>query len=94
MARSSIVNRRHWQFLLQELLAVTLLVGLAAGICRQGPQAAAALAVAAIPLSGPGLMLWGSIFEHRWLETLGAGFTLCVPILLFAAALLPAHLGG
>jgi hypothetical protein len=89
-----ITSHRPWQFLLKELLAVTFVVGVAAGICHQGPQAAVALAVAAVPLSGPGLILWGSIFEHRWLETLGAGITLCVPVLLFAAVLLPACLGA
>ena len=83
-----------WQFLLKELIAVTFVVGVAAGICQQGPQAAVALLVAAIPLSGPGLILWGSIFEHCWLETLGAGITLCVPILLFGAVLLPGWLGA
>jgi hypothetical protein len=83
-----------WQFLLKELIAVTFVVGVAAGICQQGPQAAITLAVAAIPLSGPGLILWGSIFEHRWLESLGAGITLCAPVLLFAAVLLPAWLGA
>jgi hypothetical protein len=89
-----IATRQRWQFLLKELIALTFVVGVAAGICHQGPQACVILATVAIPLSGPCLMLWGSIFEHRSLESLGAGVTLCVPVLLFLAALLPAFLAA
>jgi hypothetical protein len=82
--------RPRWQFLLKELIAVTVVVSFGAGICHQGLQASVALAAIAIPLSGPCLMLWGSIFEHPWMEKVGAGATLCAPVLVFVAAILPA----
>lgn len=81
-------SNQTWQYPLRELIALTFVVGFGAGICHQGPQASIALAAVAIPLSGPSLMLWGSIFEHRWLESLGAGVTLSVPVLLLIAAIL------
>ena len=80
---------RATQFLLKELLALTFAIGLWIGIWQQSEQAAAVLMAATIPLAGPGLVLWGSIFERRWMETLGAAMTLCVPVLLLAAALMP-----
>jgi len=80
---------RPTQFLLKELLAFTLVVGIWAGIWQQGAQAGIVLIAASIPLAGPCLMLWGSIFERRWLEATGAALTLCVPVLLLVAALVP-----
>jgi len=82
-------TRRPTQFLLKELLAVTLDVGVWAGIWQQGSQTSVVLLAASIPLAGPCLMLWGSIFERRWLEASGAAMTLCVPLLLLLAALVP-----
>ena len=81
----------RWQFVLKELLALTLVVGVGAGICQQGTQAGMALAAVSLPLSGPGLMLWGSIFEHPRMEACGAGISLLIPLLLMASAvMLPA----
>ena len=84
---------RPLQFLLKELFAFTLLIALAAGVWQQSPHAQAVLLAAAIPLTGPALMLWGSIFERRSMEFAGAAMTLCVPVLLLVAALVPPLLG-
>ena len=78
----------RWQFVLKELLALTFVVGIGAGICQQGTQTGLALAAVSIPLSGPGLMLWGSIFEHPRLEMVGAGMCLLIPLLLMATAVM------
>jgi hypothetical protein len=83
------VARPGTQFLIKELLALTLVVGVWIGIWQQGEQTSAVLMAATIPLAGPGLVLWGSIFERRWMETFGAAMTLCVPVLLLAATLVP-----
>jgi hypothetical protein len=89
MSSIATTTRRPTQFLLKELLALTLVIGVWAGIWQQGAQAGIVLTAASIPLAGPCLMLWGSIFERRWLEAAGAALTLCVPILLLVAALVP-----
>ena len=73
-------------------MAVTFVIGLATGIWQQGPYTEAVLLAAVIPLAGPALMLWGSIFERRWMEAAGAAISLCAPVLLLVAALLPALL--
>src|SRR5688572_6938289 len=89
MSAAAITTRRPLQFLLKELMAVTFVISLAAGIWQQSPYAEAMLLAAMIPLAGPALMLWGSIFERRWMEAAGAAISLCVPVLLLVAALLP-----
>jgi hypothetical protein len=80
------------QFVLKELVAVMFVLCVAAGVCHQGWQASLMLAAVAIPLSGPCLMLWGSIFEHHWMETVGTVATMCAPVLVLVAAILPAIL--
>jgi hypothetical protein len=89
MRLASTTPRRASQFLIQELFALTFVVGVWIGIWQQGEHTSAVLMAASIPLAGPGLVLWGSIFERRWVETIGAAMTLCVPVLLLAAALMP-----
>jgi hypothetical protein len=93
MTPAAAISRRPLQFVLKELFALTLVSGLAAGIWQQSPYAQAVLLAAAIPLSGPALILWGSIFERRSMELAGAAMTLCVPVLLLIAALVPPLLG-
>jgi hypothetical protein len=93
MRLASAPSRRPLQFLLKELFALTFLIGLAAGTWQRSPGAEGALLAAAIPLAGPALILWGSIFERRWMEAAGAALTLCVPVLLLVAALVPPLLG-
>ena len=92
MSDAALPSRRPLQFLLKELFALTFIIGIGAGIWQQSPYAEAVLLAATIPLAGPGLMLWGSIFERRWMESAGAALTLCVPVLLLVAALLPSLL--
>ena len=89
MSGAALPIRRPLQFLLKELFALTFLIGVCAGIWQQSPYAEAVLLAAALPLSGPALMLWGSIFERRSMEFAGAAMTLCVPVLLLVAALVP-----
>jgi len=89
MASAATSTRRPTQFLLKELLAMALVVCVWIGIWQQGSQTSVMLLAASIPLAGPCLMLWGSIFERRWLEAAGAAMTLCVSLLLLLAALVP-----
>ena len=89
MSGAALPIRRPLQFLLKELFALTFLIGLAAGVWQRNPNAEGVLLAAAIPLMGPALMLWGSIFERRWMEAAGAAMTLCVPVVLLLTALVP-----
>ena len=94
MSPAATISRRPLQFLLKELFALTFLIGLAAGIWQRSPDAEWVLLAAAIPLTGPALILWGSIFERRWMEAAGAAMTLCVPVLLLLTALVPSLLAS